>query len=398
VHAVVIGAGIAGTAVALGLAEAGITATVHEAHGRDSEGVGAWLTLASNGIDAIAALGLGDAVTAGGFATPRMQLVTHTGRTLAEFPFGAERADGLQVHSVRRSDLYRALRDAARARGIPVHYGKRLVAAHGGPDGVRAEFADGSTARGDLLIGADGLRSRVRTVIDPGAPAARYVPLLNTGGYARGARSARIDPRPGVMHFCFGRRCFLGYVVAPDGDVWWFANPPAPRERSAAELAAVPPAQWRAELRELFAGDDLPAVELIDASEHVFAGWSTYDFPSVPTWHRDGMVIIGDAAHATAPSAGQGASMALEDAVALALALRRHGSVAGAFAAYERERRGRVERVVEYGRRNGEGKSLGPVMRLVRDRVVMPVVRVRAARVGAHPDRWLFDHHVEWTA
>jgi len=323
-----------------------------------------------------------------------MRLANHTGRTLAEFPFGAERADGLQVHSVRRSDLYRELRDAAAARGITVSYGKRLVAAKSAAGGVLAEFADGSTAEGDVLIGADGLRSRVRTIIDAQAPAARYVPFQNTGGYARGVR---VDAEPGVMNFCFGRRCFLGYVVAPDGDIWWFANPPAPEERDPAELAAIPEAQWRRQLLELFAGDDLPAAELVGASEHVFAGWNTYDFPTVPTWHRDRMVIIGDAAHATSPSAGQGASMALEDAVALAIALRDGDSVPAAFAAYERERRERVERVVEYGKRNGEGKSLGPVMRLVRDRLIMPRVRARAAKVGASPDRWLFDHHIAWT-
>jgi hypothetical protein len=70
--------------------------------------------------------------------------------------------------------------------------------------------------------------------------------------------------------------------------------------------------------------------------------------------------------------------------------------VPAAFAAYERGRRERVERVVEYGKRNGEGKSLGPVMRLVRDRVIMPRVRARAAKAGANPDRWLFDHHIAW--
>ena len=82
--------------------------------------------------------------------------------------------------------------------------------------------------------------------------------------------------------------------------------------------------------------------------------------------------------------------------MALAIALRDAGSVPAAFAAYERQRRERVERVVEYGKRNGEGKALGPVMRLVRDRVIMPRVRARAAKVGAGPDRWLFAHHIDW--
>lgn len=73
---------------------------------------------------------------------------------------------------------------------------------------------------------------------------------------------------------------------------------------------------------ELFVDDATPAVEAIRHTEHIFAGWITYDLPSVPTWHGDRVVIIGDAAHAVSPSAGQGASMAIEDGVILAMCVR----------------------------------------------------------------------------
>jgi len=400
VHALVIGGGIAGTTTAIALAKAGIDATVHEAYDRDSEGVGGWLTLASNGIDALATLGLGTEVTAHGFPTRTMRLSNHTGRVLAEFPMAPERPDGLEVHTVRRSDLYRVLRDAATARGIPVTYGRRLVDATPRPGGgVVARFADGELVEADLLVGADGLRSAVRTIIDPGAPAARYAGLLNTGGYATGVTlPPRFRADPGVIEFCFGRNCFLGYSVAPDGSVWWFANPASRQEMGRAELAAISEDEWRRRLHALFADDDLPAALLIDGSDHIFAGWNTYDFPTVPTWHRDDMIIVGDAAHATSPASGQGASMAIEDAVTLARCLRDDGSVAAAFADHESLRRERVEKVVRQGKRNGTGKTAGPVARVIRDKVIMPMVASRAAKTGASPSEWLFGHHIEWDA
>jgi len=323
VHALVIGGGIAGTTTAIALAKAGIDATVHEAYDLDSEGVGGWLTLASNGIDALATLGLGTEVTAHGFPTRTMRLSNHTGRVLAEFPMAPERPDGLEVHTVRRSDLYRVLRDAATARGIPVTYGRRLVDATPRPGGgVVARFADGELVEADLLVGADGLRSAVRTIIDPGAPAARYAGLLNTGGYATGVTlPPRFRADPGVIEFCFGRNCFLGYSVAPDGSVWWFANPASRQEMGRAELAAISEDEWRRRLHALFADDDLPAALLIDGSDHIFAGWNTYDFPTVPTWHRDDMIIVGDAAHAMPPYLGQGGGCALMNGLGLAVAV-----------------------------------------------------------------------------
>src|SRR5262249_3369173 len=151
---------------------------------------------------------------------------------------------------------------------------KRLVSAEKTPRGVVARFEDGSQAEADLLIGADGLQSRTRRIIDPAAPPARYVGLLNTGGYARGVRVAS---KPGVINFIFGKRCFFGYILHPNGEVWWFANPPSARELSRAELAAITPEQWRARLLDLFAGDVTPAVEIIRATPEIASAWNTHD-------------------------------------------------------------------------------------------------------------------------
>src|SRR5581483_3469034 len=94
-----------------------------------------------------------------------------SGRRL--FEFGG--VPGLPPSSLLwRPDLYRVLNDAARERGIAIEYGKRLAGVEEGPDGVTARFADGSNARADVLIGADGIHSTVRTLIDPDAPGPAY--------------------------------------------------------------------------------------------------------------------------------------------------------------------------------------------------------------------------------
>jgi 2-polyprenyl-6-methoxyphenol hydroxylase-like FAD-dependent oxidoreductase len=389
----IIGGGLAGPVTAMALRRVGIDAVVYEAHDRGADGVGAFLTLAVNGMDALRALDLDTTVLKEGFDTPRFAFYTGTGKKLAEFRNGPTRPDGTVSQTIKRADLYRALRDEAVRRGVQVEYHKRLVAAEARADGgVLARFADGSTAAGDLLVGADGLRSRTRQIIDPGAPPARYVPLLNTGGFARGVS---MPGDPGVMHMIFGKRCFFSYVNTPGGEVWWFANPPRAEEPSREELAATTPQQWRALLVDLFRKDNTPAMRLINATEDIFAGWSTYDFPSVPTWHNDQMIIIGDAAHAASPASGQGASLAAEDAVTLAKCLRDAPDTPAALAAYERLRRDRVERIVAQGKKNGDDKAVGPVGRVIRD-AILSIVFKRMGRSGKDPNGWMYDYQIDW--
>ncbi len=389
----VVGGGIAGTTCAIALHEAGMEATVHEAYDRTADGAGVYLTLAVNALDALRAV---DVDLHGlGFDTPRITMRSGSGRTLGELPYGTgleAAGDGLTSRTVKRADLYRRLREEALRRGVRFEHGRRLVGASPSDDGVVASFADGTTAEGDLLIGADGLRSRTREIIAPDAPGARYNGLLNTGGYASGVP---VDSEPGMMNAIFGRRCFFAFTPHPDGEVWWVANPPSPVEPTPAELAAISPEEWRRRLIDLFRDDKGSASDIIGATEKIFAGWNTYDVPSVPVWHSNRMIIIGDAAHATAPSIGQGAAMAIEDAVVLAKCLRDRPTVASAFVAYEGLRRERVERVVEQGRRTGGWKSLHPLAAVPRD-LVMRLGMAHMARTGNDPSRWIYEHHIDW--
>ncbi|MGH3858417.1 FAD-dependent oxidoreductase [Actinokineospora sp.] len=382
----IIGGGIAGPVTAMALREAGIDSTVYEAYDQTADGVGAFLGLAPNGLHALHVLGLDEQVRSAGFDSPDLRVGLTREKSVFETSFAGTRSDALPPITIKRGDLYSVLRDEAVRRGVRIVYGKRLVDASSTDTGVVARFAHGTTAEGDLLIGADGLQSRVRNLIDPTAPAPRYVPFLNTGGFAQGVA---VDLPVGTTQMLFGRRAFFGYAPAPDGSVWWFANPAQRKELSRAELDAITSEQWRVRLVELFKDDDPLIGELIRATPVIPPCWATYDFPSAPRWHRGRMLIIGDAAHATSPSAGQGASMALEDAVELARCLRDLPDHTRAFTAYEGFRRERVERIVATGKRNGSQKGLGPIGRALLPLVfkVLPKPRLD----------WMYDYRSPWS-
>jgi FAD-dependent urate hydroxylase len=146
----------------------------------------------------------------------------------------------------------------------------------------------------------------------------------------------------------FGKHAFFGYCVRLSGETYWFANPARRDELTRQELSAISPQTWREQLLELFADDSGSATEILQATGDELVAYSIYDMPIVPTWHRGSIVLLGDAAHATSPSSGQGASLAIEGAVVLAKCLRDLPGTRQAFPAYERLRRGRVEKVVKY--------------------------------------------------
>jgi 2-polyprenyl-6-methoxyphenol hydroxylase-like FAD-dependent oxidoreductase len=254
---------------------------------------------------------------------------------------------------------------------------------------VVARFEDGTRATADLLVGADGVHSATRRLIDPAAPEGRYVGLVNFGGYTP---NARVAAEPGNWQMIFGRRAFFGYVLDPAAGAVWFANVPRAKV-SQAERAATTAEQWQAQLVDLFASDRGPAADLIAAGRLQLAGDNTYDLPSVPTWHKGPMIVIGDAAHAPSPTSGQGASMAAEDAVVLAKSLRDLPDIPRAFATYEQLRRRRVERIVAQGARTGSTKTQGPVGRVVRDLLLPPVFRFL---VTDRSMAWIYDHHLDW--
>lgn len=389
--ALIIGGGISGTATALALHKAGIDCEIFEARNSDSDGVGAFLTLAVNGITTLQMLGL-DIASVPGIDTPRMQLALGNGQQLAQFPLGPILSDGTVTRTVKRSDLYAAMRTRVREVGIQINFGKKLVDSKSAGSRVTARFEDGTTESGDLLIGADGLHSRTRAIIDPKAPRPRYLGILNAGGYAHGIDASEARE---TMVMIFGKKTFFSYLEDDAKNVWWFANPPMSVEPGRGELSAISEQGWRSTLLELVDQDAGPARSIIDASSELFSPWPTHDFPSVPTWSRDNMIIIGDAAHAASPSSGQGASMAIEDAAVLALALRDCSDIPHALKTYEDLRRWRTTTIVARGKRNGTGKTPGPFGRAIRDFFLRQIF---AKPPKDRDQNWLYRYPIDWEA
>lgn len=377
---------------ALALQKAGIEPAIVEAYEVDAEFVGSFLNLASNGLDALDTIGIRGAVADRGFATPRMVMWSGTGKLLGDVANGLTREGRAGSITIERGRLHAALRAAAESHGIPIHRGRRLVDMSSAGGQAVARFSDGSCAAADVIVGADGLHSQVRRLIDSRAPSPRYSGQLSLGGRAE---LQSLPPTPGVFHMVFGGRAFFGYSVPTPGNVYWFANVEWPDPFDRAALGAITPAMWRERLGQLVANDHSPAHRIVRATGTELAAYPIFDMPTVPRWHRDGIVIIGDAAHATSPSAGQGASMAIEDAVTLARCLRDVSPAADAFAAYDRLRRARVERVVAYSARIGRSKTPGPIGRWLRD-LFMPVALKLVASPAAQA--WLYDHPIDWAA
>ena len=391
-EALVIGGGIGGPVAAMALRRAGIQATVYEAWDGPADYTGWFLNTASNGLDVLHTLGIDLASRADGHPIPNMVMWSGTGKRLGQVANGIRLADGTVSVCIKRGVLQRVLREETLARGIRIEYGKRLVGYElTGEGGVVARFEDGTTAEGDLLVGADGIHSPTRRLLAPDAPAPAYTGLVGVGGYSH---SDTIPPTPATQHFVFGRRAFFGYLVKDSGEIWWFANLARSQEPSREELAGISSQAWQRHLLELFAGD-LPLIgEIVQATDGDVGAHIVEDLTTTPTWHRGPVVLIGDAAHATSPNAGQGASLAMEDALVLAKCLRDFPDTRLAFAAYERLRRQRAEKVVAYSHRIGRSKTIrNPVGMWIRD-LVMPFALKRLANPQAHA--WIYTYHVDW--
>jgi len=389
-RAVIIGAGIGGPAAAVALRRAGIEPVICEARPAPAGSAGLFLGLGINGMHVLRELGLLDEVLRRDMApTPWLEFTSATGRRLGAVPMGRldERTPSV---TLMRGALQQALVEAAWDRGVTIHHSRRFVGYREAADGIVARFEDGTEIEGDVLIAADGIHSAVRRAAFPDAPAPSYTGLLNLGGIVR---DSGLPPTPDAMRMVWGWRAFFGYTVRENGEAWWFANVGQEREPQRGELESVPTEEWRRRLLSLFA-DDAPFIaRLIEATPEITAT-PIHDMPPLPAWHRGRVVLLGDAAHAVSPSAGQGASLALEDAIVLAKCLRDIAPVEAALARYESLRRPRAERIVADGRRRGTYKALRSRAAVRLRDLVMPL----ALRVFANEQRlaWIHDYRVWW--
>jgi 2-polyprenyl-6-methoxyphenol hydroxylase-like FAD-dependent oxidoreductase len=390
--AVVVGCGIAGPVAAMFLQRAGVHPVVYEAAETPSDCAGSFLMVTPNGLGVLRTLGVLDDLARHGLPCSGMTMWSSRGRRLGQVRHDHEPGGFAGSLLIKRGLLHRVLREEAVRRGIPVEFGRRLVDLTVTDDGgVVAAFEDGTSASGDMLVGSDGIYSRTRQLVEPLAPKPSYTGRISAGGFLH---NPAIRPSSDALNLVLGRRAFFGYHVRPSGEVYWFSDLGYPGQPTRRELAATPREEWKQRLLDLHRDDPYPVPDIIRGLDGEFAVYPLYDVPPLPTWHRGPVALIGDAAHATSPYGGQGASMAMESAIVLAKCVRDIPDVGQAFASYQALRKERAERLVRLARRNGRhNKPVGPVAMSVRD-LLMPLVLKAAANARARS--WVYTYSVDW--
>src|SRR5262249_8078303 len=316
-----------------------------------------------------------------GHGLERVRTRTHQGEPLAEMPVGElERKLGAPVYPVSRTDLQALLVDAVGPANLRL--GARCVRVEQNASGATAFFGDGRAATGDVVAGADGIHSVIRRTI-VGEVAPRYSGMANWLGITAndglqpehtGYEFLGEGKRCGVLPLT-GNRVYFGFACAMD------KGAPAPvggrcrqlRDRFGAWPAPIPAILERVE------GADLKYLEI-------------HDLPPLPCWSRGRLTLLGDAAHATAPTLGQGGCQAIEDAILLARSL---GSttlgVADGLARYEAKRKERAEMIVARSRQKAETllaadpDATGELYAAIRASSVAETMRAQAELVGAGP-------------
>jgi 2-polyprenyl-6-methoxyphenol hydroxylase-like FAD-dependent oxidoreductase len=238
-----------------------------------------------------------------------------------------------------------------------LYFEKRLVGIEDrGDQPIVAHFADGTSAEGDFLIGADGVHSAVRRHVVPDGPTPFDTGLIGFGGFVPRAVLDGISLGQRV-ETTFGRSGFFGYGFCStdpkDGAMWWSTQPA--NGMDAAAFRAQEQSTLKQHLRDFHRGWHDPIPAIIDAADNIVVT-DTLDVATLPVWSRKRALLIGDAAHATSPHAGQGASLALEDALRLGRLMAEGQELGLTFQKFEQERRPRAEKIVAIARRNGSSK------------------------------------------
>ncbi|GAA2361498.1 NAD(P)/FAD-dependent oxidoreductase [Dactylosporangium salmoneum] len=373
-RAMVIGGGVAGATAALALRRIGAEVTVYEAYADPEGDVGAFVSLAANGLRCLDGLGALEAVRAAGHEIERQRMWSAGGMLLGDVARGRREADAVRSVTLMRGRLVAALRDRAAAAGARIVTGERLVSATEAADGVTAAFEGGRAETADLLVAADGIWSTVRGALNPGAPRPQYAGLYSVSGVSR------LDGvEPGVFNLTFARNGAFIHLAAGD-EVWWSAQIQAPAEP---DRRGAGDAEWLRRTAAAFAQEETPA-RVIAAATGVHAPVLMHVADPIPAWHGERIVLIGDAAHPV--GAGQGASMAIEDALALAAGLQRAGSVPAALLAYDAERRPRIAKVLGTAEDNRGAKKAGPVKR----RLQAAMMRIFVPMFYEKATAWLY--------
>ena len=378
-RALVIGGGIAGPVTAIFLKKAGIDVEMFEAWPY-STGIGGGLQIAPNGMHVLGEIGLAEEMIRRGSVAESFDFHSQSGARLGSMNRNMQQRFGQPAVHMCRATLNEALLNKAWCESVELKFEKRLVAIEDRADRpVVAHFADGSMAEGDFIIGADGVHSAVRTHVVPGGPKPFDTGLIGFGGFV--PRSVLSDAPVGQrVVTTFGQSGFFGYGLCSadenDGVMWWSTQPA--HGVDTATYRAMSQAAIRRHLLDFHSGWHDPIPRILEAAENIVVT-ATLDVATLPTWSRQRTLLIGDAAHATSPHAGQGASLALEDALRLGRLIQERQELGVTFQKFEAERRPRTERIVALARRNGNSKrEFSATGAWIRDRMLKLVLPLSA--------------------
>jgi 2-polyprenyl-6-methoxyphenol hydroxylase-like FAD-dependent oxidoreductase len=359
----IIGGGIGGLSAAIALRRKGFAPRVYEAAPELRE-VGAGIWVPPNAMQVYARLGLADAITREGAPIRRAEVRdARAGLLAASDTSYAEREFGYATVSIHRGRLQRVLADHAGAEAIRL--GARCVGVEQRGGRVVARFADGGEVEADVVVGADGLRSAVRSSI---LPEVRY----RYSGQTSYRATVQYDmPRDldGVGQEIWSAGCRFGFSAIGHGEVYWYAAEDAP------EGGRNAPGRQKERLMAMASPFPAPLPAIIAATDEArITRTDLTDFAPIDTWRRGRVVLLGDAAHATTPNLGQGGAQAVEDAWVLADRLAAEPSPEAAFAAYERIRMPKARHVVTQSwRLGGIAHVRNPLLRAARNLLVRAI-------------------------
>jgi salicylate hydroxylase len=340
----VVGGGIGGLTAALALLKRGFDVDVYEQASEIRE-IGAGIQVAPNGNRVLASLGVLDALKNVACETLGKEIrLWNSGRTWKLFDLGAEAVEryGFPYLTVYRPDLVAVLNAAVqREKPDAVHLDSQCVRLEQDAEGVSLTFADGRQARAGIVVGADGVHSKVRQQVF-GEDRAQFTGLVAWRGTVpmdtlpaamrRMIGTNWIGPGGHVVHYPVSSGTamnFVGVVERPDWKIESWTCPGDARE-CAADFDG-----WHGDVQRLIRG----APQLYK--------WALVGRPPMPVWSTGRITLLGDACHATLPFLAQGAAMAMEDGLILARALEQASDPAAALRSYEQTRRERTRRVVE---------------------------------------------------
>lgn len=354
----IIGGGIGGLTLAVALQKKGIPAVVYE-NATEIKPVGAGIVLAANAMKAFSELEMDNVVSDAGKVMKRVVIKDQKGNSLSFTDTNkVNRKFGL-VNSValHRADLHQILLNHILPGSL--RRGKGLVDLSQNEDGITLYFNDGTSAHADYVIAADGIHSIVRKKFLP-ASQIRY------SGYTcwRGVLSELtpgLNTEEASESWGAGKR--FGIVPLTDKRVYWFATVNAlPNDKDLASFGPI-------ELEKLFKDFHSPISDIIRNTRHTnIIKNDIIDLVPVKQFSFGSIVLLGDAAHATTPNLGQGACLAIEDAVVLANCIESHEDPKLAFAEFERKRIPRTTQIVNTSYQLGKiGQWKNPFLIRVRN-------------------------------